>query len=218
MRRMVALALLMVLCAQPVLASREHYEAVADDVASYQLTFTDISDVAWAHPAITALAAQGVVSGVDAWSFAPHREVTKKESLKLLVGVLGVMNEDAKSSFSDLTAEDWSYPYVASAVLCGMIADGGVLDGDKPITRGELAQIAANGMAAIGFDVKVTDKEPLFTDPQPIPDGAYYLRDIGVIRGDGDGTFRPDDTCTRAEATQIIYGLREYIKSEWMKG
>ena len=218
MKRLIAAVLVMCALASPVWASREHYQSVADDVANYQLTFTDIDDVVWAHPAITALAAQGVVSGVDAQSFAPHRQVTKKESIKLLVGVLGLMDPDASCSFSDVAQEDWSYAYVSSAVCAGMIADGDALYGDSPITRFELALLAANGMAAIGFDVSVSDRQPLFTDPAPIPDGAYYLRNIGVIRGDGDGTFRPGDTCTRAEATQIIYGLREYIKSEFVKG
>ncbi len=49
-----------------------------------------------------------------------------------------------------------------------------------------------------------------YTDPADIEatEAVEMLSAIGVMAGDPDGSFRPNDTITRAEACRMIYTIR----------
>ena len=72
----------------------------------------------------------------------------------------------------------------------------------KPITRVEAAVMASKALALF------KEHQPLdlsvFNDAKDIPDWSRNSLAKGVIAGYPDGTFRPDEFLTRAEALTVL--------------
>ena len=110
----------------------------------------------------------------------------------------------SENNFSDVSADKWYNNAVST--LCHMGVLGGYSDGtfrpNAPITRAEFAKIAvsfsqANGSAVYSYftDVKTTDWfAPYVT----------AAKDSGLIEGYSDGSFKPENRITRAEACTIV--------------
>jgi hypothetical protein len=104
----------------------------------------------------------------------------------------------------------WAESYIATAYDGGYVEgfEDGTFQPDVPTTRAEVAKLIAlwNGVP-----------EEYVCNPEAFPDvdceewyGIYvtYLNEIGVIEGYEDGTFRPDQQVSRAEAVKMLI----YIK------
>ena len=110
----------------------------------------------------------------------------------------------SENDFSDVPADKWYNNAVST--LCHMGVLGGYADGtfrpDAPISRAEFAKIAVSftqntGAAAYNYftDVKTTDWfAPYVT----------AAKDGGLIEGYSDGSFKPENQITRAEACAIV--------------
>ena len=72
------------------------------------------------------------------------------------------------------------------------------------VTRAEFARMLVQ---LRGESVKEADLKENFSDVKP-SDWFYKdvatLASLGIVKGDGNGTFRPDDTITRQEAAVMI--------------
>lgn len=83
------------------------------------------------------------------------------------------------------------------------------IDYDRELTRGEMAHMAAT-VANLG---EYQSDELYFYDV-PVDytyfNDIYSLREMGVISGDGDGFFRPDDPVTSVEISKIFSILLGY--------
>lgn len=113
------------------------------------------------------------------------------------------------NSWSDVTAEDWSFNYVDGlATVKGAV--GGYADGSfKPssdITRAEFAKMV---VVALGiFDDTTTAAANLKgTDAEHHWAFEYIAKAVGagLMKGYPGGKFRPDAKITRAEASAIIF-------------
>ncbi len=110
---------------------------------------------------------------------------------------------------SALTPEEALIAAVAQLQLYGIMEgdpDGG-LRLNEPLTRAELAKIcvAIRGVPA--------EAEARFSDVPVDHWAAGYIcvaSDLGVIAGDGDGAFRPDDEVTNQEAVKMLVSLLGY--------
>ena len=110
----------------------------------------------------------------------------------------------SENDFSDVSADKWYNNAVSTLSHMGVI--GGYADGtfrpDAPISRAEFAKIAVsftqnNGSAVYNYftDVKATDWfAPYVT----------AAKDAGLIEGYSDGSFKPENKITRAEACAIV--------------
>ena len=108
--------------------------------------------------------------------------------------------------FSDVKPGDWFYSYVMDAVDRGIIIGNG--DGTfGPHTNVTRAQFATMMARVDGFDKNAEYTNP-FSDMQGITgetlNAIAYCADKGYITGDGDTTFRPNDTISRQEMAVII--------------
>ncbi len=175
--------------------------------------FSDLADFSWAKEAVNALAAQGIVSGDGNGNFRPGVNVTREEFVKMVVEAFDIPNEAKACHFIDVFESDWFYYYVASAneagIVNGMSAD--FFGVHKNITRQDAAAILKRAADYAGIELNAVRGYEQFTDDFAISDYAKdaveALYQNGVINGVGDGSFKPQNTCTRAEAAKMIYGI-----------
>lgn len=168
--------------------------------------FTDLDGYAWADEAIGYLAARDIISGRGDGRFEPAAYVTREEFVTMVIKAFSLYSENAVCSFTDVPAGAWYAQYIASGVEAGVVS--GVTDtlfgAGSNITRQDIAVIAARAKGAEG-----TYTDTGFTDNAQIADYAKnsvgWMREMGCISGYEDGTFRPMNACTRAEAAKIIY-------------
>lgn len=178
------------------------YTPQTPDVTSGGLT--DISGH-WAEQTIRNLVSKNVVNGYEDGTFRPEDSVTKGEFIKLLMSATGKGTSDGFTNYKDVNAS-WARPYVSKAIylgICDNISDSTEIFGvDKSITRAQAVALMGRLLAP--------DKKgiPSFTDNSSIPDWAsnevYSMVELGLITGMEDGSFKPLDNLTRAEAATII--------------
>lgn len=106
--------------------------------------------------------------------------------------------------YPDVAAGSWYHNTIATVKQAGVMHgdEEGTFRPEDAITRAEFVATAVQF-----FDAPEAGDVRQFTD---VPADAWYADAVyagaalGLIEGDGDGTFRPEDTITRAEAAAII--------------
>lgn len=174
--------------------------------------FTDITNEHWAYDAIKALSAKDIVAGYPDGSFAPSEAVTREQLVKMIILSFEMEEGEAQAEFSDIASDRWSAQYINTAFDKGIVS--GMPDGSfmptVAVTRQDAAVMLARACKAAGRE---------FTDRKQLSDSAeissYATESVeelvaaGIISGFEDGSFRPMEKLTRAQAAQLIYGLIE---------
>ncbi len=146
------------------------------------------------------------IEGYADGSFKPDENITKAEAITLLARLTNSGNNFGNTvgtSFGDCSVNDWFYNAVSYIEYAKGLEHikGNRLYPNKPITRGELAQIIYS------IILPNPAKECSFTDVDD--NHEYYsaicsLEQAGIIDGYADGTFRPYSTVTRAETVTLL--------------
>lgn len=196
----------------------------------------------WAEGVISALTDKGILHGVSDTEFNPDGTVTRAEFIKMALGAAGIEDVPYRSGEClDVTASDWYGGCVQSALDKGLIPEdmigsfaasvvetddgtkahySGYLNADTPIVREEMAYIAQS-VYQYWLDTDTLDTMNGITD-LPFADlssisrwafaGVQYAYSQDFISGMDDGTFRPDETATRAQAATIITKMLEKME------
>lgn len=146
------------------------------------------------------------VSGRGGRTFAPNGSLTRAEAAQMLYALMteqAHMQYDRTScSLRDVPAGCWYTSAVSTLANVGAISgySDGTFHPDQEITRAEFVTI----LTGI-YGVNTTKGMP-FTD---VGHGWYYdyvatAYANGWVSGYSDGTFRPDQTITRAEAVVVL--------------
>ncbi len=123
-------------------------------------------------------------------------------------------------SFCDVGTNDWFYIYIDNLSAKNIVS--GYKDGcfrpNGPITRAEFIKIAIEAEKYLGRislnEFSYADSGSNFSD---IPADAWYTRYVNlaatksIVMGFEDGTFRPNNPITRAEAVQILYNISRQL-------
>lgn len=174
-------------------------------------TFADLGSVAWAEKEIKYLAENAIVNGKGENKFYPHDNVTRAEFLKMLSLSMGfdvksVQNET--TSFNDVDASQWYYPYIVYCEKAGIVMgnDSGEFRPNDKITREDIAVIIYRA------NFEKYDKEPQapeFEDNGNISNYAVNavgcLYHNGIVKGNENNNFQPKNNSTRAEAAVMVY-------------
>ena len=167
---------------------------------TYSGQFHDISG-GWYEKYIADLYEYGLAEGVSADTMAPKDPVTVAQVVTLAARV-SEKYYDGKIREADGA---WYAPYISYAIDYGIITKEQSEDVDRPATRGESALILSRALPNEQFD-KV--KDPVsFSDiagDDPCRAAVERLCCAGVITGYEDGTFRPEQGISRAEAMTIV--------------
>lgn len=149
------------------------------------------------------------VSGYGDGTFQPDRKVTRAEFLRMAVSALCKDFDSSKSygtcSFSDVPLDKWYEKYIAYAERKGFVSGykDGTFHPDEPISRAEVSVLTAR---ILDLDTESAEFAG-FTD---VSEGSWHsaainaLADEGILNGDGNGKFRPNDSLARKEAIVVI--------------
>ncbi len=161
--------------------------------------FSDVSVSAWYANAVCQMINFGLVNGYTDGTFKPNAKITRAEFVAIL-SRFPHTDIGTDKSFADVPRTNWAYNAVQTALAQGWISAGTNFRPNAPITRAEFAAIAAR------FDDKNTDTSSKFT----VIASHWAKNEIGIaankgwINGYPDGTFRPNQYITRAEAMTLV--------------
>ena len=141
----------------------------------------------------------------------PNGQITRAEVATIFFRLLRDEVRDGafttSNSYSDVAYGKWYNNPISTMSALGIITGypDGTFKPNKPITRAEFAAIAAR------FDETQSGKSATFSDVI----GHWAAKEIGIayyndwIKGYPDGTFKPDQNITRAEAMTLINRVLE---------
>lgn len=108
------------------------------------VTFPDVKLADWFIKYLVKAVELGIVKGNPDGTFAPGREVTKAEFMKMLLNANGFKTDKwaGQNLYPDVAADAWYAPYMNYAGQAGIVArdDKGNLNPAQPMTRGDVAQ------------------------------------------------------------------------------
>lgn len=146
------------------------------------------------------------IAGYPDGTVRPNGQITRAEVATAFYRLLTAARRDAvftaTPAYSDMNASLW-YNKAVSSMANGKYVTGypnGTFGGNKSITRAEFVAIAARFMNAKAGTVTFTDVPSSNWAYQYISTAVAY----GWINGYPDGSFKPNQPITRAEAMKII--------------
>ena len=160
------------------------------------------------------------LSGYANGTFEPDRNMTRAEVTTMFARLLAekmAADQTYSNTFSDVAKSHWAANYIGYMQQFGIIT--GYADGsfrpDASVTRAEFAAIASR------FET-LTEGTKSFSDVPSSHWAAKYINFAatrGWVNGYADGTFRPNNSITRAEVAAVTCRLLErnadqsYIRS-----
>ena len=142
------------------------------------------------------------IDGYENYMFKPEKGITRAETANIFHKLL-IDKNYAPKTFSDVSSGKWYRDQVGIMAALGIVGgyDDGTFKPDKGITRAEFVKMA---VCFMGLDQEAA---PTFSDVT-INHWAYqYIgtaAKMGWIDGYKDGSFKPGDRITRAQAVTII--------------
>jgi beta-glucosidase len=189
------------------------YSAVHSTVA-----FHDIAGMDWAKDAIEGLAAREAVNGVGNFSFNPGGNVTRSEFVTMLMRTFDLADSEGITTLTDVETGAWYYSSITSAQKLGIVLgkeDGSFGVHDK-ISREDMAVMIYRTARYLQAELGKSSKAVLFTDQSAISiyasEAVSALQQAGVIQGNDDGRFAPNEPSTRAQAATVVFRLYLAIK------
>lgn len=182
----------------------------------YRKMFDDVAGDHWAAHPIQVLAAKHLIQGVSERKYAPMHNVTRAEFTALLVRLLG-LKEEAKTSFADVSPEEWFAQDVAKAVKAGIVRGktSDTFEPDAWMTRQEMAVMVVRAYRYAVANGEGMGMVAPFTDLTDAPAwareaiGTAYA--LGLIQGRSETRFDPFAPMTRAESAQVAYNLLQML-------
>jgi hypothetical protein len=181
----------------------------------------------WAESEIEAACKQGLMygTGVNEFGFKVFRPEEKVNRFQLAAvlerafdldyGNMRFLKEPKASDYYyDVEDEAW---YSEAVLLCAInhiFAHMDAFEGDKEVTRIEVARGIHNAFGAKGISVPMIMLMPLYDDTaglsQDDTNAMVFVSNTGIMKG-SDNLFRPDDPIKRAELARVLNRCVELI-------
>jgi hypothetical protein len=160
----------------------------------------------WSENYIKGIVSKNIITGYPDGTFRPENKITREEFASILIRALEL--ESKTGLYFNDTLDRWSTDNISTAVYHNIIK-GYSNQSFGPtdfITREQMAVMIAR---ALELNEEYEDKT--FTD---IDEAAPWSKSAilsavskGLLDGYPDGTFRPKNNLTRAEAIKVVYNL-----------
>ena len=172
----------------------------------------------WARRAIESVSYLGLFKGVSETRFGPENPMTRAMTVAV-IGRLeeGIKTEGFKLDVADVNDSSYYAPYLAWAIDNKIVTDleDGNFRPNDVITREEVAIYMANYMNYKGYknDSKII-VQPSFSDASELSKEGKVAVDLlygaNIMQGNGDGTFNPKGSLTRAQIAQIFFNFNNF--------
>lgn len=199
----------------PVVPTPEPINSTDENIPDI-VGFDDLDGFDWAKDDIINLCGKNVVNGVGNAKFAPAEFVKREEFAAMIVKAFKVTYQLGKDiEFSDVTSDFWADEYIKTASSAELLNgnDDGTFGVGNAITRQDMAVIMLNVMKINNLSIIPDDTN--YSDKQLISHYAdtavATLSQINILNGFSDGTFRPFDNVTRAQAAVAVNRLMLYM-------
>lgn len=168
----------------------------------------------WAESTIKGWIDKGYITGYPDGSFIPEGQVTRAEFVKMANKLYGY-TEMSEVAFDDVDQNDWYYADVQKSLAAGYIK--GISENkfapDDCLTREQAAVIAVK---ITGLEVNAESVQ-VFADKSQISEWAVdcvnAAANAQLLKGYSvDGTFRPKNHITRAEAVVLLDRMSKITK------
>jgi 3D (Asp-Asp-Asp) domain-containing protein len=180
------------------------------------IRYDDVPENNWAYWPVAKLREAGILSADPSGRFRPNDPVRRDEFLKMLLAARRVdTSGTCHIYFADVPCSAWFAPAAETAYGMGITEgrDDSTFDPDARVTRQELFTTVVRALGQRFAAEDLSDGEvdgalQRFTDARQIaswarPFAALALRS-GLTAGYEDGSFRPGQLATRAEAAVVI--------------
>lgn len=149
------------------------------------------------------------IFGYEDGTVRPEGDITRAEVATIFFRLLSTDAREAfltrENSFSDVAPDAWYNTAVSTLANVGIITGypDGTYDPNGSMTRAELVSLIAR------FFTEIEPGDSQFNDIE----GHWAAKEIneafinGIIDGYDDGSFKPDQSISRAEAMKIINGI-----------
>lgn len=178
-------------------------DMISELVPKMLAAFKDVKESDWFKDNLALLYGLGVTEGDGQGNFAPNKELTGSEYLKMVVVALD--NQQYKVQ----DGSDWDKPYIERAKALGLVKEEEINNFRKPLNRYNMARIIVR--ACKEEYGNYNQYESYIKDYKNIPSEfkEYVLKAYskGLINGYTDGTFGGEKTMRRSEATAVIARL-----------
>ena len=167
------------------------------------MPFRDLFDH-WSYNSVSDLYCAGILSRNT--YFYPNDYITRAEFLKIVMEVEDIDLDDYNDEnepFRDVNRNDWYYDYVVAAYELDFVDYDLYFNPNQFINRAEALAL----MIRVA-DVRTTGIYTSFPDVNSYDWFAKYVAtavDFDVVNGYSDGTFRPANFLTRAEAAEMMH-------------
>lgn len=183
--------------------------------AQGSLPFDDISR-SYAKQEIIDLYQKKIITGTSDRTFSPAQSISRAEFVTVLDRLLGLEPVASPvSPFTDVAKKAWYYGWIQAAVQLGL-ADGvsaSAFAPAKPVTRQEAAVLLSRVLKKADYASSTILN---FADGSLIAEWALpsvmTVRELGLMKGDDSGYFRPADAISRQETAVMIHRVLQNMK------
>lgn len=152
------------------------------------------------------------VAGYEDGTFLPQNNITRAEAITMLSRIIcsdiSRLSAIAKCSYSDVAPTDWYAGVVGFFEKLGYLKkleQNGAISPKQYITRGEFAELSRFVISEVyGGKQFGVSTFPDVSFEHKYFDSIGQLAYLGVIGGYEDGSFKPENNITRAEAVTIV--------------
>ncbi len=182
--------------------------APEDDAYAWNNPFTDVLESAWYFEGVKYVNIKGVMLGMSATTFEPTTTLNRAMFVTILHRLEGTPDR-GNATFKDVAAGTWYNKAVAWAASEGIVngTSATTFDPNGKITNEQMAAIIWRYAQSKGVDVTTTG-ELSYTDKKQIAswatDAVLWMLEQGVMIGNADSTFAPQNASTRGQAADVF--------------
>jgi len=179
---------------------------------NYKAPFTDIAKTHIYYDILHQMRDQGIITGYDNGTFKPDAKITRQHAAVLIQRATSLTPKVAYVQYKDISISHPYFEAIKQLQQTGVIkADAkGNFNATKDLTRGEMALILANA-----FKLEAKAEHP-FNDVSKTSDegkAIAALYEAGITTGYDNGTFKPNESLSRAHYAVFLYRALNYEKT-----
>lgn len=177
---------------------------ISPSISKASNSFTDISNDFWAKDEIEFLVGKGIITGYGDGSFKPNNEVSKTHAAVMIVRSLNLDTANRPNpNLKDVKSDHLYYKEIATVIDLGIFPKTEYFNPTKALTRGEMAYAIVSGFGIEGIFLGNL-QDPDIESESILYKNVKKLAANGITNVYQNGTFKPNDTVTRAQFSVFL--------------